>query len=56
MHMDIDTNMRLIGKRYPFYMKYKVTNITRYLHIKVHHVYATVISAVFRLDVQVLVF
>ena len=25
MHMDIDTNMRMIGKRFPYYAKYSVS-------------------------------
>ena len=24
MHMDLDTNMKMVGKRYPYYASYKV--------------------------------
>ncbi len=35
MHIDLDTNMKSIGKRFPYYAKYTVSNklITSYCHI-----------------------
>ena len=30
MHMDLDSNMRMVGKRYPYYAKYTVSFVNVY--------------------------
>ena len=30
MHMDLDSNMRMVGKRYPYYAKYTVS----FVHVR----------------------
>ena len=34
MHMDLETNMKNVGKRYPYYAKYSVSTFLHFVLLK----------------------